>query len=119
LDESAHACTRSELRGASCEHWKSALRRAWPVSCISTPLKTIRYRSSVAVGGNQSPLRKHYVMFGPVEPVELAVERSDTFPPATQLGAHACTCVTSKIHLEKIPENLYGFSRSLFRQQKM
>jgi hypothetical protein len=27
LDESAHACTRSELRGASCEDWKSALRR--------------------------------------------------------------------------------------------
>jgi hypothetical protein len=26
LDESAHACTRSELRGASCEDWKSALR---------------------------------------------------------------------------------------------
>jgi hypothetical protein len=25
LDESAHACTRSELRGASCEDWKSAL----------------------------------------------------------------------------------------------
>jgi hypothetical protein len=24
LDESAHACTRSELRGASCEDWKSA-----------------------------------------------------------------------------------------------
>jgi hypothetical protein len=28
LDESTHACTRSELRGASCEDWKSALRRA-------------------------------------------------------------------------------------------
>jgi hypothetical protein len=27
LDESAHACTRSELRGASCEDWKSALKR--------------------------------------------------------------------------------------------
>jgi hypothetical protein len=27
LDESAHACTRSELRGASCEDWKSALSR--------------------------------------------------------------------------------------------
>jgi hypothetical protein len=26
LDESAHACTRSELRGASCEDWKSALK---------------------------------------------------------------------------------------------
>jgi hypothetical protein len=26
LDESDHACTRSELRGASCEDWKSALR---------------------------------------------------------------------------------------------
>jgi hypothetical protein len=25
LDERAHACTRSELRGASCEDWKSAL----------------------------------------------------------------------------------------------
>jgi hypothetical protein len=24
LDESAHACTRSELRGASCEDWKTA-----------------------------------------------------------------------------------------------
>jgi hypothetical protein len=24
LDESAHACTRSELRGVSCEDWKSA-----------------------------------------------------------------------------------------------
>ena len=28
LDESAHACTRSELRGASCEDWKSALSEA-------------------------------------------------------------------------------------------
>jgi hypothetical protein len=27
LDESAHACTRSELRGASCEDWKSAFRQ--------------------------------------------------------------------------------------------
>jgi hypothetical protein len=26
LDENAHACTRSELRGASCEDWKSALK---------------------------------------------------------------------------------------------
>jgi hypothetical protein len=26
LDESAHACTRSELRGASCEDWKSAFK---------------------------------------------------------------------------------------------
>ena len=37
LDESAHACTRSELRGASCEDWKSALRlRLYrnAVSCI-------------------------------------------------------------------------------------
>ena len=28
LDESAHACTRSELRGASCEEWKSAFKPA-------------------------------------------------------------------------------------------
>jgi hypothetical protein len=28
LDESAHACTRSELRGASCEDWKSAFSEA-------------------------------------------------------------------------------------------
>jgi hypothetical protein len=26
LDESVHACTRSELRGASCEDWKSAFK---------------------------------------------------------------------------------------------
>jgi hypothetical protein len=26
LDESAHACTRSELRGASCEDWKTAFK---------------------------------------------------------------------------------------------
>jgi hypothetical protein len=26
LDESAHACTRSELRGASCKNWKTAFR---------------------------------------------------------------------------------------------
>jgi hypothetical protein len=35
LDESAHACTRSELRGASCEDWKSAFTCCWRVECIS------------------------------------------------------------------------------------
>ena len=56
LDESAHACTRSELRGASCEDWKSAFRQLNFISkkCISYHILTIGtpmlpYRTGLAL----------------------------------------------------------------------
>jgi hypothetical protein len=49
LDESAHACTRSELRGASCEDWKSAFKWPWQ-NATTIPRKKIIYKLAVLAG---------------------------------------------------------------------
>jgi uncharacterized RDD family membrane protein YckC len=46
LDESAHACTRSELRGALCEDWKTAFNESlgWPESSLRGRRCLLNYR---------------------------------------------------------------------------
>jgi hypothetical protein len=42
LDESAHAGTRSELRGASCEDWKSAFSHGDTFSILCAKRQKIK-----------------------------------------------------------------------------
>jgi hypothetical protein len=68
LDESAHACNRSELRGASCEDWKSAFRqrlflkllRQWTHK-MSRFLSHLQHSRPCCIGYTNSRLRLEVV----------------------------------------------------------
>jgi hypothetical protein len=70
LDESAHARTRSELRGASCEDWKTALRPNQKQKADSSKI-VYKWPSTVSF--------LYYYVLTCIETFELYIYRSDWY----------------------------------------
>ena len=102
MDESAHACTRSELRGASCEDWKSALssvllydikknecKQFAPLPYEVSKMATVRWGDNIVIVGGAD---KHDKALDTVIIYNVKTEQSHSLP-SMRCKRWGCTAV--------------------------